>query len=153
MAITLPGQPTHGFSFDPNDRLQGYLPPDVTPALSLKDSSYSRDFDGLVLIVDHAGKVVSNTYDIVGRRSSSAVGGVSATYTYDSAGRLTTIATTDGVTLAYGYDGSLLTQQAVSGPFSRALSKTYDILMIRVVDCDRFLWTILPHYLANGRMI
>ena len=52
-------------------------------------------------------------------------------------GRLSTVVTSDGVTLTDTYDGSLLAQQAVSGPFSHALNKTHDnFLRVSSWDID-----------------
>lgn len=135
-SITPPSKPAHAFSFDPSDRLAGYVPPNVVPSLSPKDTAYSRDLDGLPILASHPGKPVNFVYDDVGRLRQS-MGAVTTTYTRDTLGRLASIATTDDVTLTNTYDGALLTQQAVSGPFSRALNKTYDnFLRVSSVDVD-----------------
>ncbi len=122
---THPTQPAHLFGFDPNDRLASYAPPDLLPALSPKDTLYERDRDGLLLLANHPGKAVTNAYDLLGRLTQR-VDAVTTTQTYDAAGRLATVGTSDGVLLTNGYDGTLLTQQAVSGPFSHAVNKTFD---------------------------
>jgi len=125
VSVTPPTQPAHLFGFDPNDRLASYAPPDLLPALSPKDTLYERDRDGLLLLANHPGKAVTYAYDLLGRLTRR-VDAVTTTQTYDAAGRLATVGTSDGVLLTNGYDGTLLTQQAVSGPFSHAVNKTFD---------------------------
>jgi len=128
-AVTPPAKPSHAFAFDRNDRLETYVPPDVVPALAPKDTPYARDLDGLLLLAKHPGKPISYAYDLLGRLSQSTAASpaaITTTYTHDARGRLATIATSDGVTLTYGHDGLLPTQQSVAGPFAHAINKTYD---------------------------
>ena len=125
ISVTPPSKPAHLFGFDPNDRLASYAPPDLLPALSPKDSLYERDRDGLLTLANHPGKPITFAYDLLGRLTRR-VDAVTTTQTYDALGRLATIGTSDGVLLTNTYDGSLMTQQAVSGPFAHALNKTFD---------------------------
>lgn len=136
VSVTPPSKPAHGFSFDPNDRLASYVPPDLSPALSPKDTPYAWDGDGLLLLAQNPGKTVGYTYDALGRLARR-VDAVTTTQTFDSAGRLSTVVTSDGVTLTNTWDGSLLTKQATTGPFTRALNKTYDnFLRVSSWDLD-----------------
>lgn len=131
VSLTPPGQPSHIFSFDPNDRLASYAPPDLVPTLSPKDTAYARDRDGFLLVASHPSRAVSYSYDMLGRVSRrvdvvTPSQAVTTTRTYDPEGRLATVVTSDGVTLTNSWEGSLLSQQAVTGPFARSLIKTYD---------------------------
>ncbi|MCL2824577.1 MAG: RHS repeat protein, partial [Polyangiaceae bacterium] len=69
-------------------------------------------------------------YDAIGRVTNVS-GHVDTTFAYDPQGRLSTITTSDGVILTNSYDGSLLVQQAVSGPFAHAINRTYDNFLRR----------------------
>jgi RHS repeat-associated protein len=134
-SITPPGRPAHGFGFDQGDRLQSYAPPNLTPPLAPKDTLYQRDFDGLLLFADHPSKPVALTYDDRGRLATS-VAAATTTVSRDTAGRVTSIAS-DDVTITNGYDGALLTQEAVSGPFAHAVNRTFDgFLRVTGEDID-----------------
>ncbi|MCW5832022.1 MAG: hypothetical protein KIS78_06165 [Labilithrix sp.] len=136
ISIAPPSQPAHAFSFDPNDRLSLYEPPDGTPSLNPKDTSYTRDFDGLTLLSSHPNKPVSYGYDPLGRLAQTSAA-VTTTFGRDAQGRVSTIATSDGVTLTNTWDGSLLAQQDVSGPFAHYVHKTYDnFLRVSSWDID-----------------
>ena len=90
-----------------------------------KDTTYARDHDGLLLSMAQPGTPATYASNLLGRLVAST-DAVTKTYTYDPQGRLAAITTSDGVTLTNTYDGALLAQQAVSGPFSHVVNKTYD---------------------------
>jgi RHS repeat-associated protein len=134
-SVTPPGRPAHGFGFDRGDRLQSYAPPDLTPPLAPKDTLYQRDFDGRLTVANHPGKPVTLTYDDRGRLAMS-IAAATTTVARDPAGRVTSIAS-DGVTITNGYDGAVLTQEAVSGPFAHAVNRTFDgFLRVTGEDVD-----------------
>lgn len=124
-SITPPSKPAHDSSFDENDRLASYEPPDLIPSLAPKDTLYARDKDGLLTFLSQPGKPVTYAYDGLGR-SRSVTDAVTKTFGYDTVGRLATVTTSDGVTLTNTYSGPMLVGQSVSGPFSHQLTKTYD---------------------------
>ena len=125
LSITPPSKPSHGFTMTPTDRTASYVPPDVLPTLEAKNTYYGYDKDSLLLTRAEPGQTTTFTYDSAGR-TSTIDDGVARIFGYDSAGRVGTITTGDGVVLTNTYDGTLLTQQLVSGPFSRALNRSYD---------------------------
>lgn len=52
---------------------------------------------------------------------------LTATSTYSaSTGNLTSIATSDGSSLTYGYDGDMITSETLAGPVSGTVTRTYD---------------------------
>ncbi|MBX3226241.1 MAG: hypothetical protein KIT84_43360 [Labilithrix sp.] len=123
LSVTPPSKPPHSFSWDPTNRLAAYAPPDLS--FAPKDTTYTRDNDGLLLHVAQPGTPTTFAYDALGR-PHQRTDAVARTYAYDPQGRLSSITTSDGVTLTNTYDGSLLARQAITGPFSHELNKTYD---------------------------
>ena len=110
LVTTLPGSRTLATSYDLAGNVVSVSPP-TQPAH--------------LLLANHPGKAVTYAYSLLGRLTRR-VDAVTTTQTYDAAGRLATVGTSEGVLLTNGYDGTILTQQAVSGPFSHAVNKTFD---------------------------
>jgi RHS repeat-associated protein len=134
LSVTPPSKPTHGFVTTPTNRLASYAPPDL--GFSPKNTEYTYDDDDLILLAAHPGTPVTYAYDPLGR-TKQRTAAVSTSFDYDALGRLQTIATSDGVTLTNTYDGTLLTQQAINGPFSHAINTTYDnFLRVSSMDVD-----------------
>lgn len=132
-SVTPPTQPAHSFGFDPNNLLASYLPPQGTPAVTPKDTSYSYDKDSLLTLASNPLKPVAYSYDLLGRltqRSDAAT----TIFTYDAQGRLSTVSS-GGTLLTNTWDGSMLTQQKTTGPFTKSLNKVYDNLS-RVTSWD-----------------
>jgi RHS repeat-associated protein len=123
VSITPPSKPAHALAWGPTNRTASYAPPDL--GFAPKDTAYTYDKDGLLLQLAQPGTPSAFAYDALGRTQRIA-DVVTKTFAYDPQGRLSSITTSDGVTLTNTYDGSLLAQQAMSGPFSHALNKTYD---------------------------
>ena len=108
------------------------MPPDGTPSVSPRDTSYSYDKDRLLTLATNPLKPVAYNYDLLGRlltRTDAAT----TTNAYDSQGRLATVSTAVSSPLAYNvlltntWQGTLLTQQQTSGAFTtHALNKSYD---------------------------
>jgi YD repeat-containing protein len=81
------------------------------------------------------GSTINFTYDSAGRLStttypagpSTSDGTVTVTRTYNpTTGRLSGITRSEGQSLAYGYDGGLLTSMTWSGSVAGGVSRTYD---------------------------
>ncbi|MCL2825549.1 MAG: hypothetical protein FWD57_16275, partial [Polyangiaceae bacterium] len=123
VSLAPPDKPEHGFGWDPANRVSTYSPPDL--GFSPKNTTYAYDFDGLLTSLMQPQRPITYEYDSIGRvtKVSSLM---DTTIAYDPQGRLSTIATSDGVILTNSYDGSMLVQQAVTGPFSHAINRTYD---------------------------
>jgi RHS repeat-associated protein len=129
-SITPPGRPSHSFHFTSIDLLEDYSPPDV--GLATEATQYSYDLDRhLTLVTRPDGATIGFAYDSAGRLSTIATSGRTVSYTYASAngptpGTLAKISASDGVTLTYGYDGSLMTDVTWSGPVSGTIHGGYD---------------------------
>ncbi|MCL2779433.1 MAG: hypothetical protein FWD73_15675, partial [Polyangiaceae bacterium] len=121
--VTPPSKPVHGFSWDPADRMSTYSPPNL--GFAPKDTTYGYDNDGLMLSMLQPSNAASYAYDGLGRLAE--VGDTTnKVFAYDGQGRLASITTSDGVAMTNTYDGSLLSRQAVSGPFAHAINTSYD---------------------------
>jgi RHS repeat-associated protein len=124
--------PVHGFpSYSPIDLLETYEPPQATPALAARSTSYAYDFDGEPVsaeVPDGTGyATVSATYDGAGRVTEVVdPKGVTDSLGYDKAGLLDSIATSDGTTLTFARSGLLLTGETWSGPVSGSIGWSYD---------------------------
>ena len=121
-------RPMHESSWDPANRMSSYAPPDL--ALAPKNTTYAYDFDGLLTSLMQPQRPITYEYDSIGRVTKVS-SHVDTTVAYDPQGRLSTIATSDGVILTNSYDGFLRVQQAVSGPFAHAVNRTYDNFLRR----------------------
>jgi RHS repeat-associated protein len=128
-SVTPPSRPAHAFSFTPNDLMSSYTPP-VLSSEAPTTYEYNRDKqptvihrpDGsqIVFTYDSAGRLATTTYPSVG-------GNVVVTRTYDpTKGQLTGVTTSDGQSLAYGYDGKLVTSTTWSGTVAGSVSRTYN---------------------------
>jgi len=123
VSVTPPSKSVHEFSWDPSNRMSTYAPSNL--GFVPKDTTYGYDLDGLLLSMLQPSKPTTYAYDELGRLAKiSDV--VDKTFAYDGQGRLSSITTSDGVSITNTYDGSLLSQQVVSGPFGHAVNKTYD---------------------------
>ncbi len=124
-SLTPPGQASYLFDYTAVDQTKNYTPPTVDTTDPATRYSYNRDKQ-LELITRPDGQTLDWIYDSAGRlQTLSAPHGATA-YSYDSAGRLQSLAVPDNVMLSYGYDGSLLTGVALTGPVSGSLTRSYD---------------------------
>ena len=147
VSLAPPDKPEHGFGWDPANRMSTYSPPDL--GFSPKNTTYAYDFDGLLTSLMQPQRPITYEYDSIGRVTKVS-SHVDTTIAYDPQGRLSTIATSDGVILTNSYDGSLLVQQAVSGPFAHAVNKTYNnFLRMSSWDVDGQN-PVTPMYDADG---
>jgi RHS repeat-associated protein len=126
-SLTPPGRPPHAFSYTPVDLESDYAPPAV--GFSPRDTQYTYNLDQqLTLVTRPDGQTLQLGYEPTGGRLSTLTlpGNLVTTYAYDpTKGTLSTI-TAPGSTLAYTYDGSLLTQTTWSGTVVGNISRTYD---------------------------
>ncbi len=156
MPLDSGGNYEHDFTPNVGDLLQTYTPPGGA------STSYTYDMDGALLSDAPPGATpITYSYDAGGRLqnmtySDPAHGAVSVDYAYyppqdPAAGHVHTIVAQDGsmptVTLTEAYDGSLMTSEATTGPFSHGVEygyydKTWR-LSDRTLDNDQ---TTLVHY-------
>ncbi|TAN67540.1 MAG: PASTA domain-containing protein, partial [Methylobacter sp.] len=124
-SLTPPGQASHLFDYTAVDQAKDYTPPSVNTTDPATHYSYNRDKQ-LELITRPDGQTLDWIYDSAGRLQTLTAPHGDTAYSYDSAGRLQSLAAPDNVVLSYGYDGSLLTGAALTGPVSGSLSRSYD---------------------------
>jgi RHS repeat-associated protein len=124
-ARTPPGRADHTFSYTPRDEVSSYTPPLVGSENDTIRTSY--DADQKPLRADYPdGHSVQFQYDGAGRLSVLDLTTGQRTYAYDAASRLTSLASTQGVGLTFGYDGELLTSQTWSGGITGQVNRSFD---------------------------
>ncbi|MCX7093902.1 MAG: hypothetical protein NTY50_10695 [Methylobacter sp.] len=124
-SLTPPGQASHLFDYTAVDQTKDYTPPTVDTTDPATRYSYNRDKQ-LELITRPDGQTLDWIYDSAGRMQTLSAPHGDTAYSYDSAGRLQSLVAPGNITLSYGYDGSLLTGVALTGPVSGSLSRSYD---------------------------
>jgi RHS repeat-associated protein len=128
-SVTPPGKPTHGFGFTPNDLMSSYTPPLLSTEAP---TTYEYNLDKQPTVIHRPdGTTINFTYDSAGRLSTttypSVSGNVTVTRTYSpTTGQVTGVTTSDGQSLAYGYDGELLLSRTWSGAVAGSVSRTYN---------------------------
>ena len=128
-SITPAGRPPHQFSYDQVDQTAEYAPPDV--GAGTNSTTYSYDLDKALTATGRPdGQQLQYNYDSAGKISSVVLqpGNVTlASYSYNvSTGKLSGIASNDGVQLAYGHDSALQTAANWTGPIGGAVEMAYD---------------------------
>ena len=123
-SVTPPEGMTHAFAFNGLDLLHTYTAPDI--GLPSQQTAYAYNNDRqLTTVTRPDGLQISNDFDAAGRLSTITIPTDSISRTFDANGRLSVISRA-GATLAYGYDGSLLTSRTWSGPVSGTVGYTYN---------------------------
>jgi RHS repeat-associated protein len=122
VGVTPPGKSAHAMTYNKDDRLSSYLAPGGTTTL------YGYDLDrGVTDITNPDGAKPVFAHDAAGRVSSLTYGGGSVQSAYSSSsGQLSQLTGPSGNTLAYTYDGSLLTSVKAQGAAPGMVSWTYD---------------------------
>ena len=128
-SVTPPGRPAHTFSYSPVDLEEAYAPPDVGLPNEATDYDYNPDRQSTT-VTRPDGLTITYGYDSAGRLSTITAPHGVTTYTYDSAGRVQTVTAPGpapgGEVLTYAYDGSLLTGTTMSGSVNGSVTRTYD---------------------------
>jgi RHS repeat-associated protein len=128
-SVTPPSRPEHDFGYTPADLMSSYTPPVVAGTGA---TTYEYNLDKQPTVVHRPdGSQIVTTYDSAGRVATvtypSVSGNVTVTRTYSpTTGNLTGATTSDGQSLAYGYDGSLPTSTTWSGNVAGSVSWTYN---------------------------
>jgi len=127
--VTPSGRPVHAFGFTANDLMSSYTPPTVI-GTGATTYEYNRDKQPTVIHRPDRSQI-DFTYDSAGRLSTttypSVNGNVTVTRTYSpTTGQLTGVTTSDGQSLAYGYDGSLVTSATWAGNVAGSVGWTYN---------------------------
>ncbi len=125
-SITPPGRPAHTFTFTEVDLASSYVPPNVGAGSNSTNYTYNLDRD-LTRITRPDAQQINLAYDAAGRLSTLTIPGGQYTYGYSATtGNLTGITAPSSNTLAYTFDGSLLTRTTWSGTIAGNVSQTYD---------------------------
>jgi len=125
-SITPPGRPAQSFTYDPAESVTVYTPPNVGAGTNTTQYTYNADRQ-VTRLTHPDGAAIDYSYDGAGRLSTITHGGGAMTYSYNATtGRLTGIAAPGGIGLSYTYDGSLLMSETLSGPVAGSVSQTYD---------------------------
>ncbi|HEV2722686.1 MAG TPA: IPT/TIG domain-containing protein, partial [Thermoanaerobaculia bacterium] len=123
-SVTPPSRPAHAFSFTARNLVDTYTPPEATPGGA---TTYGYNVDRqLTLVTRPDSETIALGYDAAGRLGTITTSAATLGYGYDAAGRLATVSNSNGVSLGYSYDGSLLTQQQWSGAVTGSIGFTYD---------------------------
>jgi RHS repeat-associated protein len=126
LTISPPARPDHRFEYGPRNLLGEYIAPDVGTGSSV--TRYDYDLDRLLLqVLLSDGSAVDWTYDENGRPNTVNHAQGHIAYTYDPlTGNPQTVSTSEGETVTYEYDGSLVSKTIWSGAVSGTVTYTYD---------------------------
>ena len=124
--LTPPGRLQHRFGYTAIDQLAQYAPPNVNSGNNQTQYSYNTDRQ-LVLTARPDGRKTSVGYDNAGRLNAVSTDRGQFGYTYDpTTANLVVMSAPDGITLAYTYDGGLLTGKNWTGPVAGNVGYVYD---------------------------
>ena len=125
-ALTPPGRPSHNFTHTALNLIASYTAPTVGNQNSQTQYTYDADRH-LTQISRPNGQTVSYSYDNAGRLSTLTTALGQVTYSYNSTkGTLMSIAAPGGLVLSYSYDGVLPLNETWAGTVAGSVSRTYD---------------------------
>jgi YD repeat-containing protein len=124
-SVTPPGRPAHSFDYTPIDLVASYSPP---PLGMSSPTTYNWNTDRQLEKTNLPdGTSIDLAYQPGGRLATLKTEARSNMYTYrDSTGRIASIASSDGETLSFTYDGPLVTNTSWTGPIAGSTAVTYD---------------------------
>ncbi|MDP9068427.1 MAG: hypothetical protein M3N53_08820 [Actinomycetota bacterium] len=123
-SLSPPGRSAHGFGHTSGDLLESYVPPSVAGESHATGYTYNAE-DQPTAINLPGPRSIALAYDRAGRLDTTTISRGAIDYGY-TASQLSSISTPDGPTLAYGYDGSLLTSVDYSGALTGSIAYGYD---------------------------
>jgi RHS repeat-associated protein len=125
-SVTPPGQPAHAFAYTSVGQLASDTPPDVGGGTTA--TGYNYNLDHQLTEVDRPdGLKLDYTYDAAGRFSTVAIPTGQLAFAYNAtSGYLSTLDTSSGMSLAFTYDGGLPTSETLSGPVAGSVGAAYD---------------------------
>ena len=123
-SLTPPGRPGHVFKYDKVDQTSAYEPP---PVAGTGNTVYEYNLDkDLTKITRPDGQALTFDYDRAGRLKTLTLPGGQLDYDYDAtSGKLTKVTAQDA-TLAYTFNGALLTKTAWTGSVTGQVDRVYD---------------------------
>jgi RHS repeat-associated protein len=124
-SVTPPSRPAHRFAPTPVDLVETYTPPPV-PGTGATQYAYNKARQ-LTLVTRPDGSTLGYSYDNGGRVSAITSPTDAYAFTYTAAtGQLASLTLASGASLAYDYEGALLTGVIWSGPVQGRVAYTYD---------------------------
>jgi RHS repeat-associated protein len=123
--LTPPDRPAHDFTYTPGNQLATYTPPTVGPG---GPTQYTYDGDQHITRVTRSGgQTMELTYDSAGRLTTLALARGQMSLAYDAnTDQLSLIGAPGGIDLAFSYDGLLPTQESWSGPVGGSVAHSYN---------------------------
>jgi RHS repeat-associated protein len=124
-SLAPPGRPAHTFGYSDRGELTRISPPSVP---GTGETTLAYDADGYITTLTRpGGQVVTINYDAAGRPITRTVtSNGTDTFSYNAAGRIASAVAASGVSVAYTYDGDLVTGNTWSGPVAGNVTRTYD---------------------------
>ncbi len=126
VGITPPGGIGHAVAYSPRNEAAAYTPPAAGAESAVIRYSYDADRRPTRIDQPGGGAVQFHYEDATCRLDLLDLGVRQRTYGYDAAGRLTSLVSSGGVSLAHAFDDGLLTAATWSGAVSGSVSWTYD---------------------------
>jgi len=122
--VTPPGRPEHTMDYTGMGLFKLYSAPDVGQPTNLVFTyNQAREWTSICYPAD---RVVTATYNEVGLPQSLTWPEDKINFSFNTNGVLTGIASTSGVSWAYGFDGPLLTNAYLTGPVTGRIGITYN---------------------------
>jgi RHS repeat-associated protein/uncharacterized repeat protein (TIGR01451 family) len=124
--VVPPGQPAHSFIYTPTDATDSYTPPLPFASEALLPTQYAYDLDGaLISTTLPDGSSLELPRDSAGRVDWMTTPRTTVDWEYDAQGRLSTLVDPAGASLAYTYDGPLVTRVVWTGGVEGSVGYTY----------------------------
>ena len=126
-SLTPPGRPTHNFTYTAVDLEASYNPPDVGLPQDQTLNTYNLDRQVTRIALPTGQNLDFGYNSTTGKLSTLTIARGTVSYGYNaSTGLLTSVAAPGSISLAFSYDGSLLTQESWTGPVAGSVGRTYD---------------------------
>ncbi len=138
--VTPPGRPEHSFTYDLRGIVTAYSSPPA--GAEVAETRYVYDVDRRWTRIDlPGGSAVGFQYeDDTCRLNRVDSGSFQRTYGYDAVGRLISLGSSQGISLAYDYEGGILTSATWSGVVTGSVTRTFDsdfrVAAVRVNGAD-----------------
>jgi RHS repeat-associated protein/uncharacterized repeat protein (TIGR01451 family) len=124
-SLTPPGRPAHTFAYNAVNLLTSYTPPAV-PGTGPTQFVYNLDRQPTTITRPDA-LTINYAYDTAGRLSTLTTPSGTYTHSYSgTTGNLTGLTAPGSQTLAFAYDGALLTSTTWSGTVAGSASRTFN---------------------------
>jgi RHS repeat-associated protein len=125
VSLTPPGRPAHAFAYTARGQIETFSPPDVGPESGPIAFEYDADRQPTAITFSD-GESLAFSYAPSGRLTGMTLPRGTFGYAYGATtGLLDAIATPEGNTLAYDYDGPLITRTTWSGEVAGQVDRSY----------------------------